>query len=66
MSDVKNLSRRGFLRTTAFAGGGLVLGVYVPQLNGAAEAVDEKLTTFAPNAFVRIGADDSVTVIDCD
>jgi isoquinoline 1-oxidoreductase beta subunit len=63
MSDVINLSRRGFLRTTAFAGGGLVLGVYLPQLDKSAGAADEKFTTFAPNAFVRIGIDDSVTVV---
>jgi isoquinoline 1-oxidoreductase beta subunit len=63
MSDVLNLSRRSFLRSSALTGGGLILGVYVPQLSNAAEAVDEKFTTFAPNAFVRIGADDSVTVI---
>ena len=63
MSEIHNLSRRGFLRATALAGGGLVLGVYVPQLRGSVEAAAEKVETFAPNAFVRIGADESVTVI---
>jgi isoquinoline 1-oxidoreductase subunit beta len=65
MSEVLNLSRRRFLRTGALAGGGLVLGVYLPQLAKGAEPLKEKAssTVFKPNAFVRIGADESVTVI---
>jgi isoquinoline 1-oxidoreductase beta subunit len=63
MSDVLNLSRRHFLRTSALTGGGLVLGVYVPRSTQAAGAADDEVRTFAPNAFVRIGTDDSVTVI---
>ena len=63
MSDVLNLSRRGFLRSSALAGGGLVLGVYLPQLAKGAGPEEAKAATFKPNAFVRIGADDSVTVI---
>ena len=63
MSEVFNLSRRSFLRSSALAGGGLVLGVYLPQLAKGARPETPKATTFKPNAFVRIGADDSVTVI---
>src|SRR5262249_34595243 len=63
MSDILNLSRRGFLHTSALAGGGLVLGVYLPPPGGSAEAAQKKATTFAPNAFVRIGTDDSITVL---
>jgi isoquinoline 1-oxidoreductase beta subunit len=63
MSEVLNLSRRGFLRSGALAGGGLVLGVYLPQLVRGAESVKAGDATFSPNAFVRIGADESVTVI---
>jgi isoquinoline 1-oxidoreductase beta subunit len=62
MTDVKNLSRRGFLRSNALAGGGLVLGVYLPQLVRGAGS-EPAGGAFKPNAFVRIGADDSVTVI---
>jgi isoquinoline 1-oxidoreductase beta subunit len=58
MSEIRNLSRRRFLKTGALAGGGLVLGVYLPPL-----AAEEKVKTFAPNAFVRVGSDDSVTVV---
>jgi isoquinoline 1-oxidoreductase beta subunit len=63
MSEITNLSRRRFLRTTSVAGGGLVLGVYVPQCGSTAEAADEPAKSFAPNAFLRIGTDDSITVV---
>ena len=52
MSEVVNLSRRGFLKAGALAGGGLVLGVYLP---GPGAAAQEKASSFMPNAFVRIG-----------
>jgi isoquinoline 1-oxidoreductase beta subunit len=60
MYDVVNLSRRGFLKTGALAGGGLVLAVYLPPPGAAAQ---EEARAFMPNAFVRIGTDDLVTVI---
>ncbi len=64
-TTIENLSRRRFLQ----AGGGLTLGFVLPVAlaaeagpgkagSGLAAAVD-----FAPNAFLRIGSDDSVTVI---
>jgi isoquinoline 1-oxidoreductase subunit beta len=66
MSDVVNLSRRQFIRASALAGGGLVLGVYVPSSRegAAAKAAGEKpVRVFAPNAFVRIALDGTVTVV---
>ncbi|HEV3145366.1 MAG TPA: molybdopterin cofactor-binding domain-containing protein, partial [Gemmataceae bacterium] len=63
MSEILNLSRRGFLKASALAGGGLVLGVYLPSFDRQAQAAEDKVKTFAPNAFVRIGTDDSITVI---
>jgi len=52
---IENESRRNFLKGAA----GLTLAVYLPNVLAAKEAAQP----FAPNAFLRIGADDTVTVI---
>jgi len=60
MSEIVNLSRRAFLKTSALVGGGLLLGFYFPFGEPAAEAAR---APFAPNAFLRIGPDGRVTFI---
>lgn len=55
------MSRRGFLKAGAAATGGLVLGFVLPGANRFARAADSKV--YAPNAFLRIAPDNSVTVI---
>ena len=55
-------NRRTFLAVSAAAGGGLLMGLYLPGLSRIAEAATET-KTFAPNAFIRIGTDDVVTVM---
>ena len=66
MNDMNiNLSRRGFIKNTALVAGGLVIAFSIPQAKrfmGVANAA-ETLTLPEPNAFLRIGADDSITVM---
>ena len=59
------MKRRDFLRTGAAVGGGLLISLYLPELADArsADAIPPTPATFAPNAFIRIGTDDSVTII---
>ena len=56
------LERREFLKFSMTASGGLLVGLYLP--NGAKDAVaQESSASFMPNAFVRIGSDERITVI---
>lgn len=55
--------RRTFLRAGAAAAGGLVLGVYLPERTLEAQFGPPGGGAIRPNAFVRIGADDVVTLI---
>ena len=59
---IEIISRRDFLKAGGATAAGLVLGVHIPayaQTAGAQGAA----AAFAPNAFLRIGADNTVTVI---
>jgi len=64
MNDIRieNVSRRGFLKAGGALSAGLVLGVHVPA-SAHSGAAAKGGAAFAPNAFVRIGADNTVTVI---
>jgi isoquinoline 1-oxidoreductase beta subunit len=55
------MSRRQFLQTSALLGGGLVLACHLPLGGRSARAAGN--APFAPNAFLRIGEDDSITII---
>lgn len=72
------VNRRSFLRVTALAGGGLLLGLYTkPELAHAKEADSLRPTTYdllpqpprggapplSPHSFIRINADSTVTIM---
>jgi isoquinoline 1-oxidoreductase subunit beta len=55
-----DVARRDVLRAALGAAGGLVLGFFVPA---KATAEDPSPPRFAPNAWLRIGTDNSVTIL---
>jgi isoquinoline 1-oxidoreductase beta subunit len=63
--QIQRLSRRDFIRLGGAAGGGLMLAFSLrPTPGAAADGADAvaRPTTFAPNAFIRIGTDESVLI----
>jgi isoquinoline 1-oxidoreductase beta subunit len=61
MSKSNDMTRRQFIKTGALLGGGLVLACHLPFGRSAAQAAQQG--DFAPNAFLRISQDESITVI---
>jgi isoquinoline 1-oxidoreductase beta subunit len=62
MTARTSVTRREFLETTGVAGAGLVLGFHLPR-GGRFGVVTHRAAPFAPNAWLRLGADESVLVI---
>jgi isoquinoline 1-oxidoreductase beta subunit len=59
MSQLKNPTRRTFLKSSAAVGGSLIIGVSLPGgIRDALAATDSRI-----NAWVRIGSDNSVTIL---
>ena len=58
------VSRRGFMKAGAVAGGGLMLGFFLPGAGKLAQAADAAPAkpVYAPNAFLHIAPDNTVTV----
>jgi len=61
----RKLSRREFLKATGLAGGGLMLAIGLPDFGGQSARAQQApaKASYPPSAFVRIGNDDSITVI---
>src|SRR6202171_1258230 len=63
MSASAVVGRREFIRTGAAIGGGLLVSLHGPLPGRTSDALAAEEKEFAINAFVRIGTDESVTVI---
>src|ERR1700730_12013784 len=63
MSASAVVGRREFIRTGAAIGGGLLGSLHAPPAGRTSDGVAAGEKDFALNAFVRIGADETVTVI---
>ncbi|HEX6308698.1 MAG TPA: molybdopterin cofactor-binding domain-containing protein [Longimicrobiales bacterium] len=57
------MNRRRFLSVTALAGGGLLLGFRLDSAGAIAPLYDPITSDFVPNAYIRISADNIVTII---
>ena len=60
--QIRALSRREFLRLSGIAGSGLMLAFTLRFAPARAEDAAQPGTRFSPNAFIRIGSDDSVLI----
>jgi isoquinoline 1-oxidoreductase beta subunit len=63
MSASAMVGRREFIKTGAAIGGGLLVSLYAPIPDGPGSALAAEENAATVNAFVRIGTDESVTVI---
>jgi isoquinoline 1-oxidoreductase beta subunit len=61
MSKPNDMTRRQFIKSGALLGGGLVLACHLPF--GRKSALAGQQGEFAPNAFLRISPDESITII---
>lgn len=57
---IKNETRRDFLKVSGSVAGGLALGFYLPTGSRIAQAAAD---TSSPNAWIKIGTDNSVTIM---
>lgn len=60
----QTLDRRGFLRVTGIAGGGLLIGTQLQfRARDAQGTLLDADADYAPNAFIRIAADGKITIV---
>jgi isoquinoline 1-oxidoreductase beta subunit len=63
MSAPAMIDRRSFLKTSAAAGGGLVVAFYVPGAEAALSSEAPPPQPLAPFAYVKIAPDETVTIV---
>ncbi len=63
MDGTVTLGRRSFLKITAAAGGGLLVGFSLPARAARNSAAPSDSNGFVPNAWIRVGTDDVVTLM---
>ncbi|HEY8354635.1 MAG TPA: xanthine dehydrogenase family protein molybdopterin-binding subunit [Methylophilaceae bacterium] len=67
MGTIQNISRRQFLKASAFIAGGLVIAFTIPHakrfMSKDSPAATDSAQSFTPNAFLHIDSDDTVTVL---
>ena len=65
MSKLTSLNRRNFIKASTLGTGGLVLGFYLPMAGKANNIIKtpNAVTYHAPNAFIKIGTDESINII---
>ncbi|CAG0964858.1 xanthine dehydrogenase YagR molybdenum-binding subunit [Methylophilaceae bacterium] len=65
MEALRNVSRRTFLKASAFVAGGLVIAFAIPQAKRFMSKTPDAdaRQSFTPNAFLHVGTDDTITVL---
>jgi isoquinoline 1-oxidoreductase subunit beta len=61
MTMSSTLNRRSFLQVSAAAGGGLLVGTYLPSWTGS--EVVNAAGSFEPNVWIKVNADDTVRIM---
>jgi isoquinoline 1-oxidoreductase subunit beta len=61
MTMSATLNRRSFLQVTAAAGGGLLVGTYLPSFTDGESL--EAAGVFEPNVWIKVNADDTVRIM---
>lgn len=62
--EPRRIDRRNFLKVSAIAGGGVMLAAWVPfGLSKEEERAARLRADFTPNAYIRITADNKITII---